>query len=183
MYIYHQTSNTRRILVGNKIVDHSDVVGASPIGAAPTTSSFSTWHLASMDWAKRLQDETRYIKVLKICASYIRGLTIYIYISRNMGVCKSLSIYSWLSSHITSPWLNCASLSVTSNVPVRMHSDMRWWRHKVGPRDLEFDPVSFWLQDAHCCGSPGTYWVLVSLGVLQCSIGGKSPEPCTGNKR
>ena len=26
----------------NKIVDHSDVVGASPVGAAPTTSSFST---------------------------------------------------------------------------------------------------------------------------------------------
>ena len=31
-----------RTLVGNKIVDHSDVVGASPVGAAPTTSSFST---------------------------------------------------------------------------------------------------------------------------------------------
>ena len=29
-------------LVGNKTVDHSDVVGASPVGAAPTTSSFST---------------------------------------------------------------------------------------------------------------------------------------------
>ena len=39
---YHQLSNIRRILVGNKIVDHSDVVGASPVGAAPTTSSFST---------------------------------------------------------------------------------------------------------------------------------------------
>ena len=25
-----------RILAGNKIVDHSDVVGASPVGAAPT---------------------------------------------------------------------------------------------------------------------------------------------------
>ena len=39
---YRQVSNTRRTLVGNKIVDHSDVVGASPVGAAPTTSSFST---------------------------------------------------------------------------------------------------------------------------------------------
>ena len=29
-------------LVANKIVDHSDVVGASPVDAAPTTSSFST---------------------------------------------------------------------------------------------------------------------------------------------
>ena len=35
-----------------KIIDHSDAVGASPVGAAPTTSSFSTKHLASMDWAK-----------------------------------------------------------------------------------------------------------------------------------
>ena len=39
---YCKTSNIRRTLVGNKIVDHSDVVGASPVGAAPTTSSFST---------------------------------------------------------------------------------------------------------------------------------------------
>ena len=31
----------RPTLVGNKCVDHSDVVGASPVGAAPTTSSFS----------------------------------------------------------------------------------------------------------------------------------------------
>ena len=40
--IYRKTSNISRTLVGNKIVDHSDVVGASPVGAAPTTSSFST---------------------------------------------------------------------------------------------------------------------------------------------
>ena len=35
-------SNIRRTLVGNYIFDRSDVVGASPVGAAPTTSSFST---------------------------------------------------------------------------------------------------------------------------------------------
>ena len=39
---YRQVSNIRRTLVGNKIVDHSDVVGASSVGAAPTTFSFST---------------------------------------------------------------------------------------------------------------------------------------------
>ena len=39
---YRQVSNIRRTLVDNKVVDHSDVVGASPVGAAPTTSSFST---------------------------------------------------------------------------------------------------------------------------------------------
>ena len=51
---YPQTSDIRHTLVGNKIVDHSDVlvVGASPIVAAPTTSSFSTEHLASIDCAK-----------------------------------------------------------------------------------------------------------------------------------
>ena len=39
---YRKTSNINHTFVGNKIVDHSDVVGASPVGAAPTTSSFST---------------------------------------------------------------------------------------------------------------------------------------------
>ena len=39
--IYRQVSNISRTLVGNLIGDHSDVVGASPVGAAPTTSSFS----------------------------------------------------------------------------------------------------------------------------------------------
>ena len=39
---YRKTSNIRCTLVGYKIVDHSDVVGASPVSAAPTTSSFST---------------------------------------------------------------------------------------------------------------------------------------------
>ena len=36
------TSNIRHTLEGNEIVDQSDVVWASPVGAAPTTSSFST---------------------------------------------------------------------------------------------------------------------------------------------
>ena len=40
--MYRQVYNIRHTLAGNKIVDHSDVVGAPPVGAAPTTSSFST---------------------------------------------------------------------------------------------------------------------------------------------
>ena len=39
--IYRKASNIRRTLVGDEIVDHTDVVGASPAGAAPATSSFS----------------------------------------------------------------------------------------------------------------------------------------------
>ena len=41
-YTYRQGSNISGTLVGDEIDDHSDVVGASPVGAAPTTSSFST---------------------------------------------------------------------------------------------------------------------------------------------
>ena len=41
-HTYRQVSNISRTLVCNKIVDYSDVVGASPVGAAPTASSFST---------------------------------------------------------------------------------------------------------------------------------------------
>ena len=49
---YRQVSNIRRTLAGNQIVDHSDVVGALPVGTAPTISSFSTSYMASIDWAK-----------------------------------------------------------------------------------------------------------------------------------
>ena len=39
---YRQTSNISDTLAGSKKVDYWDVVGASPVGTAPTTSSFST---------------------------------------------------------------------------------------------------------------------------------------------
>ena len=59
---YHQTSTISCTLVDNNIVDHSDVVWASPVADAPTTSSFSTkkpW----LQWIgqRQLQDETRNI--------------------------------------------------------------------------------------------------------------------------
>ena len=41
-HAYSQIFNTCRALEGVKFVDHSDVVGASPVGAVPTPSSFST---------------------------------------------------------------------------------------------------------------------------------------------
>ena len=49
---YCQISNISGTLVGNKLVDRSDVVGASSVGTAPTTSSFLTWYLASIDCTK-----------------------------------------------------------------------------------------------------------------------------------
>ena len=41
LVIHRQTSNISQTSVGNEIVDYSDVIGASPVGAAATTS-FST---------------------------------------------------------------------------------------------------------------------------------------------
>ena len=52
LYYYRHVYNIRRTLVGNNILDHSDVVGASPVGAAPTISSFSIWHLAFIGLGK-----------------------------------------------------------------------------------------------------------------------------------
>ena len=39
---YRRISDISRILFENNIIDHSDVVGASPVGAAPTTSLLGT---------------------------------------------------------------------------------------------------------------------------------------------
>ena len=64
-------------LVSNKNVEDPDVIGASPVDAAPTTTSFSTEHLASMDWAKATtwQDE-KYLS-FGFGAAYITYLTAY----------------------------------------------------------------------------------------------------------
>ena len=39
---YLKVSNLSLTLAGIEMIDHSDVVGASPVGATPTTYSFST---------------------------------------------------------------------------------------------------------------------------------------------
>ena len=41
-FTYDLICNISCTLVGNKIVDHSDVIGASPVGATPITSLCST---------------------------------------------------------------------------------------------------------------------------------------------
>ena len=79
----------RCTIVGNKIVDHSDVVGVSPVGAAPTTSSqlhssLNTWlqYIAQ----KQLQAETRNIQVLGFGATYIRDFTVVIIKSSSLNI-------------------------------------------------------------------------------------------------
>ena len=66
--IYRQTSIISRTLVENKLVDHSDIFGASP-----------TLHLHAPlnKWVRQLQVETRNIQVLRFGATYIRGLTVH----------------------------------------------------------------------------------------------------------
>ena len=73
---FPQTSDLSRALEGNRIVDHSDVVGASPVGAAPTTSSFWTYQLASTYCSKTTarREEKRLIPL--IWKAYIRCLTV-----------------------------------------------------------------------------------------------------------
>ena len=71
--IYRQVSNIRRTWVGNEIVDDSDVVGASPVGAAPITSSFSTVRLAPIYRAKTTASRVENNLSFEIsCASYQR---------------------------------------------------------------------------------------------------------------
>ena len=74
--MYRQISNLRHSLVGNKTIDHSDVVGASPVGAAPTTSSFSTYHLASINCTDNWLDLIKNTWIWGFGASYIRDLTV-----------------------------------------------------------------------------------------------------------
>ena len=73
---YCEISNIRHTLVGNKSINHSDVVGALPVSDAPTTSSFLTSHLASMDWAKTTARQDEKHLSFGFCATYIRGLPI-----------------------------------------------------------------------------------------------------------
>ena len=74
---YRQVSNIRCTLVGNKIVDHSDVVGAAPVGAAPTTSSFSTSTSGFKGFGKDSRKMVREsFKCLDLVQTYIRDLTI-----------------------------------------------------------------------------------------------------------
>ena len=73
----YKTSDIICTLLGNKIVDHSDVVGASPVGAAPTTSSFSTWHVAPIYCTKTTARRKEKHLIFWGCgASYIRDLMV-----------------------------------------------------------------------------------------------------------
>ena len=45
---YRQSANISRTVADNKLVDRSNAARASPVGAAPTTSSFQFWKLVRL---------------------------------------------------------------------------------------------------------------------------------------
>ena len=95
---YCQISNIRCTLIGNKFVDQSDVDGALPVGAAPTTSSFSTKHLALMDWAKTTVKLDENHLRFWFGASYISDFTISLKFWFHLYVDPEWFINSYLHS-------------------------------------------------------------------------------------
>ena len=93
--IYRQVSNTRRTLVGKNIFDHSNVVGASPFGAAPKLhlhSPLNTWfqYIAQ----RQVHAKTRNIYLFGFGASYIRYSryiwTNYYHLALNTYMCNTI---------------------------------------------------------------------------------------------
>ena len=78
-YWYSPTTDITRNLIGSKIVDHSGVDGASPVGAALQLDLHSRLN-AWLYWIgqKQLQDEARIILVGWFGASYIIDFTVCI---------------------------------------------------------------------------------------------------------
>ena len=92
--IYHQTFNISRTLIGNKIVDHSDVVGAPFV--AQLNSPLKTW--LQWIWQRPPRHETRNIPVFGIGTAYTRGCH-GLYSSRSR--CVS---FQWRNSSFGKQW-------------------------------------------------------------------------------
>ena len=98
---YHKTSNISRTLVGNEIVDNSDVVGASPASATPTTSSFSTSHMASVDWAKTTpRGYKKHLSFGIWCDLYMRFYGKLISLENCQLGFTSVAVESWNDHHL-----------------------------------------------------------------------------------
>ena len=72
---YRKTSYISRTLVGNKIVDNSDVVGASPVGAAPTTPILNLtpgFNGLIEDNCKRIQERFKFSNLVRLILMVLR---------------------------------------------------------------------------------------------------------------
>ena len=92
-------------LVGNEIVDHSDVVGVSPVGAAPTTALFSTQHLPSIEGKGNCKSRRETFKfwTWELGAAYTRNLTVLV-------ICRPCKYYWDLIIEGIWKWANMIKL-------------------------------------------------------------------------
>ena len=90
--IYLQISNISYTSVSNEIVDNSDVVGATPVANASTTSPFLTLHLALMDWEKNCKTRWETFRFWDT-VTYIRGLTVIE--TTRIHMCMIFSVNLW----------------------------------------------------------------------------------------
>ena len=66
---YRKTSNISRTLLGNKIVDNSDVVGASPVIILNLTPGFNG---LSEDNCKRIQETFKFWDLVRLILEVLR---------------------------------------------------------------------------------------------------------------
>ena len=106
---YRQVSNTRRTLVGNQIVDHSDGVGAAPV-QLHLHSPPNTWlqYIAQ----RQLQAETKKIFKFRDLVRLILEILWYVKFYTVCASCYShqtkchLEIYEWVGNPAVSLWVS-----------------------------------------------------------------------------
>ena len=108
-----------------KIANHSDEVGASPVGAAPTTSSYLTYRMASMDWVKTIaRGVEKYLSFEIWCNLYKRFYDIYMSTLTATRNVKSLLNYSY----VVLTFLRDASHFCHFCVQIYGTDTSRWWK-------------------------------------------------------
>ena len=119
-YNYRKTSNISGTLLSNEIVDHSDVIGASPAGAAPTESLFSNldWNISVQKYTTEMENRNinryHYGDVIMGATSQITSLTI---------VCSIVNSGADQRKHQSSAGLWAGKSSVTGEFPALMASN------------------------------------------------------------
>ena len=115
---YYQTSNISSTLLGNKIVDLSYVVGVSPIGVAPTTSSFSTEHMALMVSATTARRDEKYLSLGICCDLYQRFYgTVF-----SLEMTNIIALFPELSSKGLHHFIYWERMSISCNFIIRSYS-------------------------------------------------------------
>ena len=118
---YRETCNISGTLVDNKIVDHWDVVGASPVSPVPTTSSFSTPDFYGLGKTSARQDEKHISFGIRFVVTYIRGFTV---------LCKlsSYPIHTW---DVSMPSIPSIALDTCSKQSGVIYLDISYWKGTV----------------------------------------------------